>query len=74
MDAVTADASLFSIQTTTTWEIPAVAGVAEGLGPGVNVGDRTASEPAAGVDDGPAVELALTGTAEEAGLPGGVVP
>ncbi len=73
MDAVTADASRFSIQTTTTWEIPAV-GVNDGPGPGVNVGDRTASEPAAGVDDGPAAGLALTGTAEEAGLPGGVVP
>jgi len=37
VDAVTADDSRFSIQTTTTWEIPAD-GVNVGLGPGVNVG------------------------------------
>jgi hypothetical protein len=88
VDAVTADASRFSIQTTTTWEI-LVEGAGDGasdgadegagaaVGPGVNVGDWTASEPAADADDGPevgpAVGLESTAPAEGAGLRGGVV-
>jgi hypothetical protein len=58
VDAVTAEASRFSSQTTTTWEI-----LAEGA-------DEGADEDAA---VRPAVGPALTATAEEAGLPGGVV-
>jgi hypothetical protein len=83
VDAVTADASRFSSQTTTTWEIFADAAV----GPGVNVGAGVAVRAgvtrtvgfgvgvsvADGVDDGPAFGLAPTATAEEAGPLGGVV-
>jgi hypothetical protein len=58
VEAVIAEASRFSIQTTTTWEI-----VAEGA-------DEGADE---GLAVRPAVGPALTATAEEAGLPGGVV-
>lgn len=66
---MTADASLFSIQTTTTCDISADAGVGEG----VNAGGRTASEPAGGANGGLAVGLALAATAVGAWLPGGIV-
>ena len=59
MAAVTAEASRFSIQTTTTWEIadePVPAGVEDGRGDGaavsLAVGAGVADGPAAGVDDG----------------------
>ena len=58
MDAVTADASRFSSQTTTTWEIVAEGadeGADEGAGDGVDEGDGAAVGPAVG----PALTLSL---------------
>ena len=59
MAAVTAEASRFSIQTTTTWEIadePVPTGVEDGRADGaavsLAVGAGVADGPAAGVDDG----------------------
>lgn len=59
MEAVTAEASRFSIHTTTTWEIadePVPAGVEDGRGEGawvaLAVGAGVADGPAANVDDG----------------------
>ncbi len=83
MDAVTAEASRFSIQTTTTWEIadapvPTVVedGWGEGATVGLAVGAGVADGPAASVDGGGGVGFgdgALVARAPGV-LPDGVAP